>query len=201
MQFDVLSRGIPAVSLLGMRTPDLDINEISLRAVGLKNAPAMQEHFANWNVVKSIGGIPWPYPSDGSRNYIEMRLNESVQKEIYFWGIFLKKNSDELIGTVECRFFDDEQENRGFWLSEAHWGKGFVTDAVSITQDFVFFELGKPRLLVRSLCTNLASKAVKEKTCARHIGISQGAYHDGQRDEDVWEITQESWALAKKRFR
>ncbi|MEP6020676.1 MAG: GNAT family N-acetyltransferase [Paracoccaceae bacterium] len=184
-----------------MKAPELDINEITLRGVGLKDAPAVQEHFANWNVVKSIGAVPWPYPPDGARNYIEKRLEDSVQKEIYYWGIFLKQNSDELIGTIEYRFFDDEEENRGFWLSESHWGKGIMTDAVSITQDFVFFELGKPRLLVRSLCTNAASKAVKEKTGAYHIGIRQGSYLDGEKDEDVWEITRESWMRAKNKFR
>lgn len=72
-----------------------------------------------------------------------------------------------------------------------------MTSAVALTQDFVFFELGKPRLLVRSLCSNAASKAVKEKTGARLIGKSMGAYHDGPREEDVWEITPESWAAAR----
>ena len=180
-----------------METPTLDIKGISLRPVSLADAPAMQKHFANWNVVKSIGGIPWPYPADGARSYIERRLKDSVEKEIYFWGIFQKQNPKELVGTIEYRFFDDEEENRGFWLSEAHWGKGIMTDAVSKTQDFVFFELDKPRLLVRSLCTNAASKAVKEKTGARIIGKSKGSYHDGKKDEDVWEITRESWAAAR----
>ncbi|MGB3245660.1 MAG: GNAT family N-acetyltransferase, partial [Sulfitobacter sp.] len=141
-----------------MEAPDLDIDEISLRQVRLEDAPSMQKHFANWNVVKSIGGIPWPYPPDGARDYIEMRKEESATKEIYFWGIFLKTDPAELIGTIEYRFFDDDDENRGFWLSELFWGRGIMTKTVAVTQDFVFFQLGKTRLLVRSLCTNIASK-------------------------------------------
>lgn len=184
-----------------MESPELDIKEVSLRPVSLKDAPAMQEHFANWNVVRSIGSVPWPYPTNGARSYIERRLEDSVQKEIYFWGIFLKQNREELVGTIEYRFFDDEEENRGFWLSESHWGRGIMTDAVSITQDFVFFKLRKPRLLIRSLRSNAASKTVKEKIGARRIGISKGSYHGEEKDEDVWEVTAESWTLARNKLR
>lgn len=151
----------------------------------------MQAHCANWNVVQFIGGIPWPYPPDGARAYIARRLEDARQREIYFWGIFLKEQPRALIGAIEYRFFDDEEENRGFWLAEAHWGRGIMTSAVALTQDFVFFELGKPRLLVRSLCSNAASKAVKEKTGARLIGRSMGAYHDGPRGacfSEAWSV-------------
>ena len=177
--------------------PPLEINDIRLRQVGVWDAPAMQTNFGNWNVVKTIGGIPWPYPEDGALTYIERRLEEARTREIYFWGIFLGQDAAELIGAIEYRFYEDEDENRGFWLSEAHWGRGIMTDAVRVTQDFVFLELGKPRLLVRSLRTNAASKAIKEKTGASLIGRSLGLYHDGEREEDVWEITRESWSAAR----
>ncbi len=159
----------------------------------------MQTHFANWNVIKHIGEIPWPYPSDGARSYISRMLEESECKEIYYWGIFLKVNPTELIGTIEYRFLDDDDENRGFWLSEDYWGNGIMTDAVTVTQDFIFFELKKPRLLVRNRSTNDASKAVKEKTGARLIGSDKGSYYDGKQDEDVWEVTRESWELLRKK--
>ena len=157
----------------------------------------MQAHFNNWNVIQWIGNVPWPYPEDGAQRYIERRLKEARSREIYFWGIFLKSQPSELIGAIEYRFFEDDDENRGFWLSEDHWGKGIMTRAVILTQDYVFFELCKSRLVMRSLATNLASKAIKDRTGARVIGQSYGDYHDGAQIEDVWEVTLASWNTAR----
>lgn len=158
----------------------------------------MQHHFANWNVVRNIGSdIPWPYPPDGARTYIERRISGRDEEEIYFWGIFLKHASDELIGAIEYRFLEDDDDNRGFWLSEDHWGKGIMTEAVAVTQDFVFFELQKPRVVLRTLCSNVASKRVKQRTGGSVIGTARGSYHEGEMDQDVWEITRESWAKAR----
>lgn len=180
--------------------PKLEADAIILRPVCLADAPAMQAHFSNWNVIKWIGDVPWPYPEDGAQSYIQRRLNEARSREIYFWGIFLKSHPAELIGTIEYRFFENDDENRGFWLAEDHWGKGIMTRAVILTQDYVFFELGKPRLLMRSLATNLASKAIKERTGARVIGQSYGSYHDGTQLEDVWDVTVVSWQAARAKL-
>ena len=184
-----------------MTAPQLETNRLLLRQVSLADAPAAQTHFANWNVIKNIGGIPWPYPEDGARTYIERRLKDVMSKEIYFWGLFLKSAPEALIGTIEYRFFEEAEDNRGFWLSEAHWGKGLMTEAVCATQDYVFFELKKQRLLIRSLCSNTASRVVKEKTGARLIGKGTSVYHNGEQDEDIWEVTPETWATARSRLR
>ena len=181
-----------------MTAPTLETHHIVLRQVSLADAPAMQFHFANWAVVKWIGGIPWPYPADGARLYISRRLEEAGQKEICFWGISLKERPEELIGAIEYRFLDDDDENRGFWLSEDYWGRGIMMQAVVATQDFVFFELGKTRLQILSLKTNAASKAIKTKTGGKIIGESTGTYHNGPRAEDVWEVTKDRWIVARQ---
>lgn len=186
---------------IGSLAPDLRSGNVLLRQVTLADAPAMQIHFADWEVVKWIGGIPWPYPPDGAAEYIARRLDDARRRELYFWGIYLEAAPSELIGAIEYRFFDDEEENRGFWLGQNFWGRRIMTRAVAATQDFVFFNLKKPSLLIRSLTTNAASRAIKEKTGAICIGQSIGAYHDGERAEDVWNVTAESWALARLKLR
>ena len=75
-----------------------------------------------------------------------------------------------------------------------------MTQAVALTQDYVFFDLDKPLIRVRSRCTNLASRSVKEKTGAILVGQGTGAYHDGMQAEDIWEITPQSWAEAKAKL-
>jgi len=183
---------------LGLPPPPLQIEDLLLRPVTLADPPALQAQFSNWNVVKWIGGVPWPYPEDGAQRYIALRLSDAVSKELYCWGLFLKGMPETLIGAIEHRFFADEDENRGVWLAEPYWGQGLMTKAAAVTQDFVFFTLEASRLLVRSLMTNAASKTFKEKTGARRIGTSTGSYLIDACEEDVWEITRESWRLARE---
>ena len=181
-----------------MATPHLKSTIPELRAPRITDAPAMQRHFANWNVVKHIGGIPWPYPKDGALSYIERRREDAHHQEIYFWGLFASQAPEELIGAIEYRFVKGDDENRGFWLSEAHWGKGLMTEAVRLSQDFVFFELGKTEVLVRNLVSNHRSRRVKEKTGGELIGTGRGEYHDGPRKEEIWRITRDRWIAARQ---
>lgn len=184
-----------------MKVPRLETRQAVLRAVTMQDAPAMQAHFANWNVVRTIGSdIPWPYPADGARFFIDKMQRAVAENEVYFWGIFLKTQPDELVGAIEYRFLEGDDDNRGFWLSETHWNKGIMTEVVAATQDFVFLELGKTRLIVTTLCTNAGSIAIKEKTGARQVGTRPGAYHEGELQQGIWEITAQSWAEAKARM-
>ncbi|WP_420862723.1 GNAT family N-acetyltransferase [Algirhabdus cladophorae] len=182
-------------------TPTLASTRLILRSVALDDAPAMQQHFANWEIIKDIGGIPWPYPKNGSLDYIERRLKDSTQQELYFWGIFWHQEPRALIGVIEYKFAKDDPENRGFWIAQDYWGQGLMTEAVGVTQDYVFDVLQKPRLCVTTRSTNLASKAVKDKTGAYKIGVNTGQYQDGEQPQDIWEITPHSWAAAKSKLK
>jgi hypothetical protein len=55
-----------------VNTPTLTTPRLFLRPVALADASAIQEHFANWNVIKHIGGnVPWPYPADGAETFLK----------------------------------------------------------------------------------------------------------------------------------
>ena len=183
-----------------MRTPDLETPRAALRRVQAADAPALQRHFANWNIIRQIGtDVPWPYPTDGAARFIAHMDNVCATEEVYFWGIFLTSVPTELVGAIECRFIDGDDDNRGFWLAEPYWGQGIMTEAIAATQDYLFETLAKPRLVVSTRVDNRASLAVKERTGWRRIGGRMGAYHDGPRLQEIWEITPASWAEARSK--
>ncbi len=85
-----------------------------------------------------------------AETYLEDILKQMRTKEIYIWGILLKDGPNEIIGVIEYRFVDNKDDNRGFWLAKPYWGQGIMTEAVIATQDFVFFKLGKERVVVKN---------------------------------------------------
>ncbi|CAM2011117.1 GNAT family N-acetyltransferase [Acanthopleuribacter pedis] len=176
-----------------MKPPVIQTNRLTLAPVTMEDAPSIQKHFDNWNIIKHIGSaVPWPYPDDGATYYLETILKDAETKEIYLWGIWINDGPNELVGLIEYRFTKDKDDNRGFWLAEPFWGKGLMSEAVAATQDFVFFDLKKERLVVKSAGSNIGSKRVKQKNGAVQVGTAKGSYHTGETTENIWEITRKN---------
>jgi RimJ/RimL family protein N-acetyltransferase len=177
-----------------MKTPVLETERLILRPVTMDDAPSLQKHFNNWNIIRRIGvNAPWPYPEDGAESFLKMQQEFIRDGKVFLWTINLKDKPNEAIGLIEFRFREEMDDNRGFWLSEDHWGHGYMSEAVEATQDWIFFELGKDKVIAKNAFDNVASRRVKEKTGARHIGQDVGKYHEGEKAQDIWEITAESW--------
>lgn len=177
-------------------TPTLETDRLILRPVTFDDAPALQKHFNDWDIIKFIGGhVPWPYPDDGAETFLTEYCFPKMKDEehFYLWTITLK-GEDKSVGMLEYRFLADKDDNRGFWIAKHLWGQGLMSEAVNATQDYIFLEKGYPRIIVKNAASNEGSRRVKEKSGARQIGTAQGTYHIEDQTEEIWEITRESWA-------
>lgn len=182
--------------------PTLETERLILREVTLADAPAIQRHFGTWAVIQHLStGVPWPYPDDGALTFLTERLLPALDKgECLYWGITLKGGADEVIGGIEYREEERPEGNRGFWLGEPYWGRGYMTEAVVAVQDHLFFELGVERMVVVNSADNPASRRVKEKTGARFLDTVQIMHHHGgDATSERWEVTREAWAKLRGR--
>lgn len=172
----------------------LETPRLHLRPVSLEDSPSVQKYFNNWNIIKYIGAeVPWPYPNDGAKTHLKDILIKVDLSNTYLWGIVLKEIDDEIIGVVEYRLDEEEDDNRGFWLAEPFWGRGLMTEAVVATQDYVFNELSVERLIVRNAESNEGSRIIKIRCGAERIDRVPGKYLSGDLWEEVWEIRRERW--------
>ena len=179
-----------------MRVPALETPRLRLRLRPMvsTDAPAVQRHFGNWNVVKQIGAdVPWPYPEDGAARYLADVLERGNGGDTWLWALVPKEGSDEPIGAIEYRLAPDEDDHRGFWLAEPFWGRGLMTEAVVATQDVVLLELGIERLVVRNAASNVGSRIVKRRCGARLVGLEPETYLSGDTSQEVWEVTRAAW--------
>lgn len=178
-----------------MKTPTLETDRLILRSFALEDAPAIQKYFNNWNIIQYLATtVPWPYPEDGAIKFIQATLEKMEKERVYAWVITEKNISHEAIGCIEYREKKANDGHRGFWLAEHLHGKGYMTEAVSAVNDFLFFELGIDRYEVTNIRNNVASRRVKEKTGAifKEFGVLE--HRNGEKTTEVWEVTRENWA-------
>lgn len=179
-----------------MKTPVLETERLILRPVTLDDAPAIQKYFNNWNIIKNLSMVvPWPYPEDGAETFLrDIALPKVESGESHIWGITIKDGPDEIVGVVDYHKTDDNGEgNRGFWLAEDFWGRGYMSEAVTAVQDWLFFELGIEKMTLVNDQGNIGSRRVKEKTGARFIGTGTLEHRGGGNISEIWELTAESW--------
>jgi [ribosomal protein S5]-alanine N-acetyltransferase len=183
-----------------MDTPTLHTERLLLRPIALTDAPALQHHFAHWEIIRFLSAdVPWPYPDDGVEQFLNSVLLPGIDAgDRMAWVLVPKGGDGQAIGLLEWRLNPSETDHRGFWLSTAHSGQGLMTEALCAFQDFVFFELGIDRLVVHNVFVNAASRRIKEKTGACLVGEVELQHHDGQSRTQRWEVTREAWTALRR---
>lgn len=182
-------------------TAVLETSRLVLRPLSPEDAPAIQKHFPHWEIVQYLTKeVPWPYPDDGAKQFIENVVLPRVEKgEDWIWGIVVKEAGDDApVGVIHIRKASKEG-NRGFWLAREYHGRGYMTEAVTAVNDYVFDVLGFEKLVIKNAKQNAGSRRVKEKTGAVLVRVDTDCnYHGGFGESEVWELTRESWQKVKK---
>jgi ribosomal-protein-alanine N-acetyltransferase len=179
-----------------MDTPTLPTRRLILRPLALSDAPAIQRHFNNWNIIRNLASVvPWPYPEDGAETFIRLQLEKiAAGEEIYQWVLALRSGDGQAIGNIHFRpKANSPKGNRGFWLAEPYWNRGLMTEAIASVNDFAFQTLGIESFHVCNAASNAASRRVKQKTGAEFVGYIELLHHNGQSKSEKWKITRESW--------
>ncbi|MHC2466474.1 GNAT family N-acetyltransferase [Bradyrhizobium embrapense] len=177
-------------------TPRIETRRLILRPLALSDAAAIQHHFNNWNVIRTLATVvPWPYPDDGAESFIKRELHKiAAGEESYQWVLVLRDGDGEAIGSINFRpRADGRKGNRGFWLAEPFWNQGLMTEAIAAVNDFAFLTLGLDHFHVCNAQSNVASRRVKQKTGAEFVGLVELPHHNGESRAEKWKVTRESW--------
>jgi ribosomal-protein-alanine N-acetyltransferase len=174
--------------------PKFETQRLILRGVRLEDAPSYQKHFAHYEIIQHLTHhVPWPYPEDGVETFLKESIFPEQGKERWLWVITEKESPSEVIGCVDL-FREGVPENRGFWLSKDHWGKGFMTEAVDPVMDYAFNQLGFEKLIFSNAKGNEKSRRVKEKTGARLVGTKPSKLvNPSYTESEIWELSRQEW--------
>jgi ribosomal-protein-alanine N-acetyltransferase len=183
-------------SLKSMDTPTIQTRRLVLRPLSPADAPAIQRHFNNWNIIRNLASVvPWPYPDNGAETFIRLQLEKmAAGEEIYQWVLMLRSGDGEAIGNIHFRpRADSPKGNRGFWLAEPYWNQGLMTEAITSVNDFAFGTLGIESFYVCNAASNEASRRVKQKTGSEFVGYVELLHHNGQSKAEKWKVTRKNW--------
>ena len=170
-------------------------DRLLLRPVTGNDITAYEKNFVDYRVIRHLSSrVPWPYPENGVRDWVQNHIIPGQSDNHWFWGIFLLSQPAELIGGIEL-WRPGTPENRGFWLGYAHWGKGYMTEAAGRITDFAFNEAGFEELVFSNAKGNQRSSRIKQKTGARYLRSEPGCFFvDPQYSErEIWLLGKAEW--------
>lgn len=174
--------------------PPLATARLVLRPLDIQDADAIQRVFPQWEIVRFLADVvPWPYPADGARAYLEQVAIPAMRRGTeWHWTLRTKEQPDRLIGMVSL--MDDESgNNRGFWLDPAHHGQGYMTEASEAATAYWFEVLDKALLRAPKAVANVASRNISVRSGMRLVGTEERGYVSGRLPTEIWEITREEW--------
>lgn len=101
---------------------------------------------------------------DATRDFIRNSICNFMQGTSYTFGIVYR---DELVGTMGLTQLIGEV-NLGYWLDEAHQGKGIITQTAKFLTDYALTELDVNRVIIRCATENAKSRGVPERLGFTH---------------------------------
>ena len=131
----------------------INTERLNLKKIQKKDLKILVNHLNNWNVVKWLVNVPYPY----TFNDAEKWLDKSSKEELAL-NIFLKNN---LIGGITI---DQRKSTKtsvlGYWLGEEYWGRGYAIEACNSLISYFFKNHSVNKLYASHMVKNQKSKKI-----------------------------------------
>lgn len=130
----------------GERLPTLDASRIRLRWLTEADVDALYAVFSDRGMMRF-----WSSPAMTERQEAEdylRRIHEGfASRTLFQWGIELRQEQ-RIIGTCTLLHLDpaNARAELGYGLGSAHWGQGYMSEALGALLDFAFGTLRLRRL-------------------------------------------------------
>lgn len=128
-----------------MGTEQLDTSRLHLRRQRTQDAEAIAALLNDWNVVRWIPIIPYPYCLDDARQWIARTLRNWADGSDHQFVVTLR-DGGKLIGHMGLRPDGNNGAELGYWLGERYWGLGYAKEAVRAVIDHGFGTMGLARI-------------------------------------------------------
>lgn len=152
-----------------------------LRPYRMSDAKVIAPLLNNWNVVKNLDTVPFPYELEHARGFIKKTNGEMKQKEPenFVYVIEIDGKAAGAIGVHHIKH--SHKAEMGYWLAEEYWGKGIMTEAVKKFMAHIFTKFKLRRICAKAFVGNKGSARVMEKVGMKFEGIEKkGAFKKGK---------------------
>lgn len=148
---------------LGDHLPTLQSSRLRLRWLTEDDVPALLAIFGDPQVMRYWSHEPFADLND-ARDYLRRIRNCFASRELFQWGVELL-STGEIIGT--CTLAELSRSHRraelGFALARAHWGRGYMIEALPALLRFTFEHMRLHRVSADADPRNAASIRLLQK--------------------------------------
>ncbi|MBS1730876.1 MAG: GNAT family N-acetyltransferase [Bacteroidetes bacterium] len=121
--------------------------------------------------------FPHPYTPDAGKKFIQYATKDHT---VHIFAIEVKGKAVGGIGIHPQQDVFRKNAEIGYWLGEAYWNTGIMTQALSQIVTIAFINLNFERVFARPFSTNTASQKVLEKCGFKMEAIlKKTIYKDG----------------------
>ena len=147
------------------------LTKSTLRAFQPEDVPSLATHANNikiWNQVRDH--FPHPYTLEDAKEWIAFVNREDNQNSQ--WAITVDGLAVGGIGLLKKEGSNYRHSREmGYWLGEAHWGGGIISEAVTAVLGFGFKTLKLQRIYACCFEHNAGSRRVLEKCGFKAEGV------------------------------
>jgi RimJ/RimL family protein N-acetyltransferase len=157
----------------------LKLQRCDVRSWQADDVPSLVQHANNRRIwINLRDRFPHPYTKSDGHSFI--RHARKMRPETFF-AIAVQGAAVGGIGFVLQADVDRQSAEVGYWLGEAFWGQGIVTDALSAVTRHAVAAHGLTRLFALPFAYNTASCRVLEKAgYVLEARLRRSAIKDGQ---------------------
>ena len=111
---------------------------IKIREWRLEDKKGLSENLSNTRVMDNLrDGLPYPYTEKDAEDYITAMMNAD-RNSSWSFAITLDDQVIGNIGVYRCENIHSLTAEMGYYIGEPYWGKGYMTEAVRQTCEYVF---------------------------------------------------------------
>ena len=166
---------------------------VKIREWKLEDAQSLAEALSNKNVLNNLrDGLPYPYTEKDAADYINAMLH-SDPGSTFAYAADMDGTAIGSIGAFRQANIHFRTAELGYYLDEAYWGKGIMTQAVRMLCEKLFEKTDLLRIYAEPFAYNTGSRRVLEKAGFQLEGIlKNNAVKNGQvLDMAMYALTKE----------
>ena len=141
----------------------INTERLILKKIEQKDINQLIKNLNNWNIVKWLINVPYPYTINDANNWVKKSLKDELCLNIYF------KNT--LIGGITI---DENKKTKkhilGYWIDQNHWRKGYATEACISLISYFFLNGSEDKIYASHMLQNDNSKKILLKLGFNEIG-------------------------------
>ena len=165
----------------------------TLRRWRVNDASSLVEHANNINVAKQLRDrFPHPYTIRDAQAFLKAIANAEPPSN---FAIDVDGYAVGGLGYVPGSDIERYSAEVGYWIGEACWGRGIVTEALGLFTDHAFAKLRLLRLFALPFADNQASIRVLEKAGYSREGILRSSClkYGTPRDQALYARVNPNW--------